>query len=567
MRRLMLIGTVFASLLPLVAAPAAAEPPRIAKRHMIAAAHPLAAEAGLAMLREGGSAVDAAIAAQAVLALVEPQSSGLGGGTVALTYQASNHQVQAWDGRETAPAAAGPDLFLTRDGKPMGFYDAGLGGRAVGVPGTMRLLELMHRAQGRLPWDHLFQPAIRLAETGFPVSARLSHAIAEDGDRLRRQPEARAYFFQPDGTPLAPGAILTNRPFAETARALAQSGADVLHKGPIAADIVAAVRGDSNAGLLTIDDLATYTARARPPICGPYRGLTICGMGPPSSGGITVLQILGLLEHTSLADRDMNGADVTHLLMEAEKLAYADRNQYIADQDFIPVPIRGLLDPGYLTARAQLIDHDHANPNPRAGNPRFAQPNLAPSLPQPEHGTSHLVVMDDAGNAVSLTTTVQDAFGARLLVRGFLLNNELTDFSFAPQANGRLIANRVEGGKRPRSSMSPTIVLGPDNTPRLLIGSPGGARIIGFVAQALMRIIDGGQDPQDALTAPRAQTTGGAIELEANTRLADLAETLRNRGHTIRIVPVDSGLQAIAITPAGLTGGADPRREGVVLGD
>lgn len=567
MRRLMMMCTVFLGLTSFAAEQAAAEPPRTAKRHMIAAAHKLAAEAGLAMLREGGSAVDAAIAAQAVLALVEPQSSGFGGGTVALTYQASNHQILAWDGRETAPAAAGPDLFLTRDGKPMGFYDAGLGGRAVGVPGTMRLLELMHRAQGRLPWEHLFQPAIRLAETGFPVSERLSRAIGEDGDRLRRQPEARAYFFQPDGTPLPPGTLLTNRAFAETARALAQSGADALHKGPIAADIVAAVRGDANAGLLTIDDLATYTARARPPVCGPYRGLTVCGMGPPSSGGITVLQILGLLEHTSLADRDMDGADATHLLLEAEKLAYADRNQYIADQDFVPVPIRGLLEPGYLTARAQSIDHDHANPNPRAGNPRFAQPNLAPSLPQPEHGTSHLVVMDDAGNAVSLTTTVQDAFGARLLVRGFLLNNELTDFSFAPQANGRPVANRVEGGKRPRSSMSPTIVLGPDRTPRLLIGSPGGARIIGFVAQALMRIIDGGQDPQDALAAPRAQTTGTVIELEANTRLADLAETLRGRGHSIRILPVDSGLQAIAITSAGLIGGADPRREGVVLGD
>ncbi len=563
MRKAVLIWFIWLSATPALAQ--TSQP--IAHKHMIAAAHPLAAEAGLAMLREGGSAVDAAIAAQAVLALVEPQSSGFGGGTVALTYASGTGQILAWDGRETAPAAAGPDLFLSRDGKPMGFYEAGLGGRAVGVPGTMRMLQQMHHAQGRLAWEHLFQPAIRLAEAGFPVSARLAASIAQDGDRLRRQPEARAYFFRPDGSPLPQGTILKNQAFADTARAIAQWGADVLYRGQIAADIVSTVRNDANAGLLTADDLATYTAKARPPVCGPYRGLTVCGMGPPSSGGITVLEILGLLEHADLAGHDLDSLDSVHLLLESERLAYADRNLYIADQDFIPVPIRGLLDPGYLTARAQLIDPDHANPAPRAGNPRFAQPNLAPSLPQPEHGTSHLAVVDDQGNGLTMTTTVQDAFGARLLTHGFLLNNELTDFSFAPQSNGRLVANRVEGGKRPRSSMAPTIVLGPDGKPRLLIGSQGGGRIIGFVAQALVRIIDGGMDPQDALNAARVQTTGGAAELEAGTNVAALADALRARGHVVNVLPVDSGMQAIAITPAGLIGGADPRREGVALGD
>jgi len=536
-----------------------------APRMMVVAGHKLAAEAGMSVLRDGGSAVDAAIAMQMVLTLVEPQSSGIGGGAVALTMDGAGGAVQAWDGRETAPAAAGADLFLGRDGRPMRFLDAGLGGRAVGVPGVLRMLEQMHRRYGKLPWDRLFVHAIRLAESGFSVSPRLSAEIAADADRLKRQPGARAYFFAPDGAALAPGAILVNRRLADTFRAIAVGGADALYRGPIAADIVAAVRGDENAGLMTADDLAAYQSHQRSPVCGPYRAVVVCGMGPPSSGGIAILQILGLLEHHNLSGRDLESADVLHLLLEAEKLAHADRLHYVADQDFLPVPIRGLLDPAYLTARAQLIDPDRAAEAPRAGNPRFARPNLSPSLPQPEHGTSHLAVVDAAGNAVSMTMTVQDRFGSRLLVRGFMLNNELTDFSFVPQRGSRLVANRVEGGKRPRSSMSPTIVLRADGKPILLAGSPGGGRIIGYMAQTLVRMIDGQMAPQAAISAPHVQMMGDVAELEAGTSATELAPALRERGHKVALVPAESGLQVIAFTPAGLVGGADLRREGVVL--
>jgi len=549
----------------LLAAPVRAQTP--ITHHMIAAAHPLAAEAGLSVLRDGGSATDALIAAQMVLALVEPQSSGIGGGAVALTYTAVDGRVEGWDGRETAPAAATPDLFMGRDGKPMEYFAASLGGRAVGVPGTVRMLELMHKAHGKLPWDRLFVTAIRLAEGGFTVSARLSASIAADAEHLQHQAAARSYFFTPEGTPMPAGRSLVNKRLAETLRAIATGGADALYRGSIAADIATTVRADPNAGLMTADDIAAYTPHKREPLCGTYRGQIVCGMGPPSSGGVGVLQILGLLQHFNLAGRDPDSADVAHLLLEAEKLAYADRAMYLADSDFVPVPIRGLLDPAYLTQRAQAIDIDRANAAPRAGNPDFRNPGLAPMPPQPEHGTSHIAVVDDDGNAATMTTTVQDPFGARIMVRGFLLNDELNDFSFAPTQNGRTVANRVEGGKRPRSAMSPTLVFAPDGRLRIVAGSQGGGRIIGFVAQSLMRMIDFDMTPQQALSAPHIQTTGTVAELEADTRAADLAEALKARGQTVRVIPVDSGQQAILITPAGMLGGADPRREGVALGD
>ncbi len=559
--RLLIVLVMFA-----FAAPAAqAQAP--AKHHMIVAAHPLAAQAGLSVLRDGGSAADAVIAAQMVLALVEPQSSGLGGGALALSFTAADRSVEAWDGRETAPAAASPDLFLGRDGKPLDYMDASLGGRAVGVPGTLRMLEALHRAHGKLPWDRLFVYAIRLAEGGFPVSARLSASIAADADHLKRQPEARAYFFKPDGTPLQPGRSLVNKRLAETLRAIAIGGADALYVGPIAAEIATTVRADPNAGLLTADDMAAYTARRREPVCGGYRGNRVCGMGPPSSGGVGVLQILGLLQHFNVAAMGPDTVDSTQLLIEAEKLAYADRALYLADSDFLPVPIRGLLDPAYLTVRAQLIDLDHANPQPRAGNPDWRDPGLAPAPWKPEHGTSQIAAVDDSGNAVTMTTTVQDPFGSRLMVRGFLLNDELNDFSFVPEIEGRRVANRVEGGKRPRSAMSPTLVFGPDGRLRLVAGSQGGGRIIGFVAQSLMRMIDFEMTPAAALAAPHMQTTGTVTELEAGTAAAGLADGLKARGQVLRISEIDSGQQAIAITRNGLLGGADPRREGVALGD
>lgn len=539
-----------------------------AERQMVAAAHPLAAEAGLAMLRAGGSAVDAAIAAQMVLALVEPQSSGLGGGAFLLHYDAATRAVTSWDGRETAPAAARPDLFLAADGTPLRFDDVVPGGRAVGTPGLVRMLEAAHRAHGRLPWAQLFEPAIRLATDGFRVPARLARAVAVDAKRLRRDAAARAYFFLADGRPIPEGLKLANPALAATLRTLAAEGADAFYRGPLAADIAASVRSDPNPGLLTTDDLAAYQPRQRDPVCGPYRAVLVCSMGPPSSGGVAVLQILGLLGHFDMAGLDPESAYTAHLLVEAGRLAFADRNRYLGDADFVPVPLAGLLDPVYLTVRAQLIDPVRALATARAGNPRWDAPPYAPHADGVENGTSHLVAVDADGNAVSMTTTIEAPFGARLMVHGFMLNNELSDFSFRPEINGRPVANAVRGGKRPRSSMAPVIVLDAARRLVLAAGSPGGARIIGYVAQALVAMIDRGADPRAAAAQPHIGTTGEAAELEAGTAAAALRGALEVRGHQVVVRPMTSGLQAIAVLPDGsLVGGADPRGEGVAIGD
>jgi gamma-glutamyltranspeptidase/glutathione hydrolase len=550
--------------------PAAGEPAQ-ARHHMIIAAEPLAAEAGRDVLRAGGSAVDAAIAAQAVLALVEPQASGLGGGAVMLHYAAASGKVTAWDGRETAPAAAGSDLFLAADGRPMGFHAAGVGGRAVGVPGALSMLEAAHRAYGRLPWAQLFASAIGLAEQGFAVPPRLSAAIAADAQRLGSRPAARAYFFHPDGTPLQAGETLVNRPLAEALGAVAAGGAAALQRGALAVAIATAVRTDANPGLLTADDLAAYAPKQREPVCGPYRAWRVCGMGPPSSGGTTVLETLGLLAHLDIPglahDAGTPGVDAAHLIVEAERLARADRALYLADSDFVGLPLPGLLAADYLTARAQLIDRDRAMASVRAGNPDWPAPELAPAPPQPEHGTSQISVVDDDGNAVSLTTTVQDVFGSRLLVSGFLLNNELTDFSLVPSVDGRAVANRVEPGKRPLSSMAPTLVFDRTGRLRFVLGSVGGARIIGDVTQALVELLDWGVDPATAAAAPHVSTLDDKADLEAGTPLAALAPALAARGQTVRSYTSISGLAIIALTPEGFAGGADPRREGVAAGD
>jgi gamma-glutamyltranspeptidase/glutathione hydrolase len=565
---LMLLGAapVLAQVPP--ASEAEAPPSARANRQMVAAAHPLAAEAGLAMLRQGGTALDAAIAVQAVLTLVEPQSSGIGGGALLMHWNATYRRVSAWDGRETAPAAATPSLFLKPDGTPLSFYDAVLSGRSVGVPGVMPMLAAAHAAEGRLPWADLFAPAIRLAEEGFAISPRLARQIAADADRLKRNAVAAAYFFRPDGTPLPDGTILKNPALAQTLRALAERGAAALQTGPIAAAILEGVQKHGGAGNgMTAADLAAYAPKQRNPICGPYRTFVVCGFPPPSSGGVAVAQILGVLEHFPLSGLDPRGVDAAHLIGEAGRLAFADRNLYLADGDFVPVPLRGLLEPDYLTLRAQLVDPDRALVNPRPGNPRWREAGLAPQPAQPEYGTSHLSIIDAAGNAVSMTTTVEDAFGARLMVGGFFLNNELTDFSFRPEVNGRPVANRVQGGKRPRSSMSPTLVFNQDGTLFAAVGAPGGARIIGFVAQALTGLLDWKMGPQRAVSLPHVGTLGAELELEAGTSAAGLEAALKERGHTLSVRPMDSGLQAIVVTPAGLLGGADPRREGVAVGD
>ena len=454
-----------------------------ATQHMIAAANPHAAEAGREILRAGGSAVDAAIAAQLVLTLVEPQSSGIGGGGFLLHYRAKDGGVAAYDGRETAPAAATPELFLDAEGRPMGFWEAVVGGRSVGVPGLLRMLELAHQDHGRLPWAFLFEPAIRLAESGFEVSPRLHGLIAKDRF-LARQAEARDYFYDAEGQALAVGSLRRNEALAGVLRLVAWGGTEAFYEGEVAEAIVATVRGTANPGDMSLEDLSGYQAKRRDALCRPYRQWQVCGMPPPTSGGVAVLQILGLLERFDLAALDPNGADAAHLIAEAGRLAFADRNQFLADDDFVAVPLDALLDPAYLARRSALITLD--------GSLGKAKPGLSsesaamPSQDDPP-STSHLVVVDGKGNAVSMTSSIESAFGARHMVRGFLLNNELTDFSFRPEAGGRPVANRVEPGKRPRSSMAPVIVLDDDGRFLLALGSPGGSRIIGYVARAADR--------------------------------------------------------------------------------
>ena len=535
---------------------------------LVVAAHPLAAEAGAAILAAGGSAADAAITTQLVLGLVEPQSSGLGSGAFALLWDARTRRLTSLDGRETAPSGARPDLFLGPDGKPVSFYDGVIGGRSVGVPGVPRLLAELHARAGRLPWPRLFAPAIELAEHGFAITPRLAALITQD-KYLAGNPAARAYFFEPDGTPRRAGTVLTNQAYAETLRALAAGGADAFYTGAIAADLVAAVAAEPHPGSLSLADLATYRAIERDPVCLPYRTVRVCGMAPPSSGGVTVAEILGLLARFDLAHDD--ALALAHHLAEAERLAYADRDQYLADPAFVPQPVAALLDPRYLTQRSMLIQRERslgiAQPGALPEKAGWLLPPCCAADASPEFpSTSHFSIVDRDGNAIAMTTSVEDAFGARRLVRGFLLSNTLTDFSFLPDRDGKPVANRVEPGKRPRSSMAPTIVLGADGAPTILIGSPGGSRIIGFVAQALVALLDQGLDPQAALDRGHVLNRNGPTELEAGTDAVALKDGLERLGHTVRVVEMNSGLHAIVRRDGMWVGAADPRREGAAVG-
>jgi gamma-glutamyltranspeptidase/glutathione hydrolase len=554
-------------------APIAPEPPSgiVAKeaatgaRFMVTAAHPLAVDAGYDVLKRGGTAMDAAVAVQLVLGLVEPQSSGIGGGAFVLHYSAADKRVRTYDGRETAPAAARPERFTGLAGQPMGFMDAVLSGKSVGVPGMLAVFELAHRNHGRLEWAALAAPAVDLAQNGFPVSPRLSAAL--EWDRwLAHDPYAARYFYDAAGRPQTVGTILRNPGYAAVLRAVATHGTDAFYRGTIAADVAAAAT--AGGGDLTVEDFAVYRAREREAVCGAFRAYRVCGMGPPSSGGIAVLQILGILEHLPKTDFARDPVQAVHYFAEAARLAYADRDRYVADPDFVDVPVAGLLAPAYLAERARLVAADkslvRAQPGRPAGAGRSARADgLELDLPS----TTHFSIVDAGGNAVAVTSSIESLFGNRRFVRGFLLNNQLTDFSFVTDEGGRPVANRVEPRKRPRSSMSPTLVFDADGRLLLIVGSPGGHSIIHYVARVIVAALDWGMPLQQALDAPHFGSRNGPTDLEAGTPVEGLRRQLEALGHPVRVIALTSGVHAIQRVGDAWVGAADPRRDGVARGE
>jgi len=557
----------------------------VTQKFAVAAANPLATQAGFDILKAGGSAVDAAIAVQMVLGLVEPQSSGIGGGAFLLHSAASKTgpaKIQAFDGRETAPAAATEDMLLNDEGKPLAFHDAVVGGRSVGAPGVLRMLAQAHAQHGLLPWPKLLAPAIALATQGFPISPRL-HAQLKADAYLRSDPTARAYFYQANGEPHPVGHLLRNPELATVLQRIASEGVQAFYSGEVAEAVVRKVQQHpSNPGRLALSDLANYQAKERTPICFDHAALAhvyrVCGFPPPSSGAIAMGQILGMLQHTpaSLMPSPTETADGTpdprwlHLYSEASRLAFADRAYYVADPDFVIGPgghWQNLLKPAYLRERAKsirLVAMSQAVPGvPVRGERR----SLAPNPEQPEFGTSHISIVDGQGNALAMTTTIEDAFGSRQMVKGFLLNNELTDFSFAPRdTQGRAIANRVQPNKRPRSSMSPTLVFDKATGQLVMsVGSPGGAMIIHFTTKTLVGVLNWGLTPQQAIDLPNFGTVGGPVVMEDKRFSPASVQALRARGAEVREQALTSGLQAIVRQPLhgreGWMSGTDPRRE------
>lgn len=555
-----------------IAQPAA---PIRATQELVVSANPYASDAGLRILREGGSAVDAAIAVQLVLTLVEPQSSGVGGGAFMLFYAAPRKgapsAITAYEGRETAPAAATPDMFMS-NGRPDSFGNVGVGGLAVGVPGAMRMLELAHRDHGRLPWAKVFEPAIEIAERGFQVSPRLFQLL-NGFKRFARGDDFRRYFYEDNGEPHPVGYVLKNPEYAAALREMAAKGAEPLYSGDLAAAIAAKVQNNNvRAGRMTADDLAHYSAHVTQPLCTAYRAYRVCGPQLPSSGGVTTQQVLGMLGAFDLSKLRDEPAQAIHLFVEANRLAFADRSLYLGDPAFVPAPVDDLIAPAYLRERAALIDTAKALPKVAAGTPR---PGLAWEFalgtPSERPSTSHFSIADKFGDAVAMTTSVQGAFGSQLMVGGFILNNQLTDFDYAPDVGGKPVANRIEGGKRPLSSMAPTMLLDERGRLRLLVGSPGGTHIIGFVAQSVVGFVDWQLTAQQAVAAPHYVAEGGPVELEADTDVTTQRSALEALGHTVALRNLNSGLHAISIDYARrgrvLSAGVDPRREGAARGD
>ncbi|MCY7387875.1 MAG: gamma-glutamyltransferase [Burkholderiales bacterium] len=537
----------------------------VATRYMVAAAHPLAVDAGLKMLERGGSAIDAAIAVQMVLNLVEPQASGIGGGAFIMHFDAKQKSTVAYNGRETAPMAATPALFLDNDGKPMRFQEAVVGGRSVGVPGLLRVVEMAHARHGKLPWATLFEPAIALAEHGFALSPRVqTHLVNEK--ILPRDARASAYFYLPDGTAKPVGTILKNPQFAAVLKRIAREGPDAFYTGSLAREMVAAVRGHAtNPGTLTEADLLGYRARSGEPLCAPYRSYRICSM-PPPGGGLTVLGILQTLERFDLKSVRPGSTEAVHLFAEAGRLAFADRERFLGDERFTPVPMAGLMDTGYIRGRSALIRPEKSMGRAEAGTPETARVSMADGDALEFPSTSHISVVDGDGNAVSMTTTIESFFGSKIFVHGFLLNNQLTDFSMIPSSNGLRVANAVYPGKQPRSAMSPTLVFDADKRLHMVIGSPGGPPIINYVAKALVATLDWGMDIQTAISMPNFGSRNGPTEIEKGTYYENLIGPLKSMGHEVRTIDLTSGLHGIMRTSTGWQGGADPRREGIAKG-
>jgi gamma-glutamyltranspeptidase/glutathione hydrolase len=535
------------------------------KEFMVAAANPYASYAGFMILEQGGSAVDAAIAVQLVLTLVEPQSSGIGGGTFMLHWDNEHKEMTTFDGRETAPSAATSELFLDKQSKPLKWIDAVVGGRSVGVPGVMATFKKAHDKYGKLPWATLFEQAITLAENGFVVSPRLEKLLSINfNPGIYKLAEINQYFF-PNGEPLKSGDILVNKKLARVYRSLAKDGIDVFYQGWIAKKIVDTVQNSQIApGLLSMKDMAAYQAKERSPVCGPYREFTLCGMAPPSSGGVAVIQILAQLQRFHLANYPVNSAQAIHLYTQSSRLAFADRNRYMADTDYVSVPVEGLLSPDYLAKRSALINPLKDMSKAHAGTPEKAMAFIdGDTIERPS--TSHLSIIDARGNAISMTSSIENAFGSALMVEGFILNNQLTDFSFIPKKDEELLANRVEANKRPRSSMAPMMIFNKDKSLKLLIGSPGGSRIINYVSQTIIGVLDWQLNPQEAINLPKVTNRNYVTTLERGTSAQALQPILEAKGHTVHIRDLNSGLHAIELTKSGLVGGADPRREGVVL--
>lgn len=538
----------------------------VAEKYMVVAANPYATEAGFNVLKQGGSAIDAAIAVQLVLTLVEPQSSGIGGGAFILHWDKKQQHLTTFDGRETAPAKATSELFLDDNGKAVSWVNAIVGGRSVGVPGVLSALKMAHQQYGKLPWSVLFKDAIKLAEQGFIVSPRLEKLLTlEMNPGVKLLPSIRNYFF-PNGEVIKAGTLLKNPALAKVYKSLAQNGTAPFYQGWIAEKIVSAVNNSPVApGLLALNDLASYRAKERAALCGPYQEYKVCGMGPPSSGGVAIIQMLSMLEPFKLNGRAFSDPHTLNLFTQSSRLAFADRELYLADSDFVEVPTDALLDRQYLKQRSELILVDKDMGQAEAGQlatPLAYAKNDSFELPS----TSHISIIDQQGNAISMTTSIEMAFGSAVMVEGFILNNQLTDFSLSPKRQGKWVANRVEANKRPRSSMAPTIVFNKDNSLKLVVGSPGGSRIIDYVAETIIGVLDWQLNPQQAINLPKITNRNGGTAIEQGTELVKHAVELEKMGHKVSIRDLNSGLHAIEVKDGKLIGGVDPRREGLALG-